>query len=194
MPSSRQQTFRRPQPTVLPDIEPIIPVERATAFNDPAWVFEPKHDGFRGLAYLTPDGCVLHSKRGHRFKRFGSLCRPLRELVAARTAILDGEVLALDAEGRPQFIDLLRGKGRLAFAAFEILWLDGGLGDDAFEAELTATPPNLSTSSQRTRGKPAVIPHSVDDNPRIPCPALIRHFLCPWRTLHEPRFPEWTVC
>jgi ATP-dependent DNA ligase len=123
MPSSRQRTFRRPQPTVLPDIEPIIPIERAAAFNDRAWVFEPKHDGFRGLAYLTPDECTIHSKRGNRFKRFGTLCGPLRELVAARTAILDGEVLALDAEGRPVFMDLLRGKGRLAFAAFDILWL-----------------------------------------------------------------------
>ena len=56
------------------------------------------------------------SKRANTFRRFDPLCAPLRELVAARTAILDGEVLALDAEGRPRFIDLLRGRGRLAFA------------------------------------------------------------------------------
>ncbi|MGH2374244.1 MAG: hypothetical protein ACRDIC_12370 [bacterium] len=109
----------------LPTVEPIIPIERPTPFNDPAWLFEPKHDGFRGLVYLPPDGCTNRSKRAHTFRRFDALCAPLRELVAARTAILDGEVLALDAEGRPQFMDLLRGKGRLAFAAFDILWLDG---------------------------------------------------------------------
>ena len=49
----------------------------------------------------------------------------MRDLVAARAAILDGEVLALDAEGRAHFMNLLRGRGRLAFAVFDILWLDG---------------------------------------------------------------------
>jgi bifunctional non-homologous end joining protein LigD len=109
----------------LPTVEPIIPVERPSAWNDPDWLFEPKHDGFRGLVYITPDGCTIQSKRGHTFKRFDVLCEQLRELAAARTAILDGEVLAVDAEGRPRFTDLLRGTGRLVFAAFDILWLDG---------------------------------------------------------------------
>jgi bifunctional non-homologous end joining protein LigD len=125
MPSPRPRTRRTAGRVALPDVEPIVPVERPTPFNDPAWVFEPKHDGFRSLVYITPDGCTIRSKRANTFRRFDALCGPLRDLVAARTAILDGEVLALDAEGRPQFMDLLRGKGRLAFAAFDILWLDG---------------------------------------------------------------------
>jgi bifunctional non-homologous end joining protein LigD len=109
----------------LPVVEPIIPVERPTAWNDPAWLFEPKHDGFRGVVYITPEGCTIRSKRGHTFKRFDVLCDQLRELAAARTAILDGEVLAVDAEARPRFMDLLRGTGRLVYAAFDVLWLDG---------------------------------------------------------------------
>jgi bifunctional non-homologous end joining protein LigD len=109
----------------LPLVEPIVPIERPTAFNDPAWLFEPKHDGFRAVVYLTPQDCIIRSKRGHPFKRFGALAQPLRELVAARTAILDGEVLAVDAEGRPRFMDLLRSTGRLVYAAFDLLWLDG---------------------------------------------------------------------
>src|SRR5687768_9669472 len=120
MPSPRRLRARRAAPS-LPEVEPIIPIERPTAFNDPAWVFEPKHDGFRGLVYLTPDTCVIRSKEGHTFKRFGALAGPLRELVAARTAILDGEVLAVDTEGRPQFMDLLRSSGRLVYAAFDLL-------------------------------------------------------------------------
>jgi bifunctional non-homologous end joining protein LigD len=126
MPSPRGLRARRAaEPLALPDVDPIIPVERPTAFNDAAWLFEPKHDGFRGLVYLTPNGCVIRSKRGHGFRRFGSLCTQLRELVAARTAILDGEILAVDAEGRPRFTDLLRSAGRLIYAVFDILWLDG---------------------------------------------------------------------
>jgi hypothetical protein len=33
---------------VFPDVEPIVPIERPTAFNDPTWLFEPKL-----LAHLT---------------------------------------------------------------------------------------------------------------------------------------------
>jgi bifunctional non-homologous end joining protein LigD len=109
----------------LPTIEPIIPVDRPTAWNDADWLWEPKHDGFRGLVYITPEGCTIRSKRGHTFKRFGALAGPLCEVIAARTAILDGEVLAVDAEGRPEFMGLLRGAGRLVYAAFDLLWLDG---------------------------------------------------------------------
>jgi ATP-dependent DNA ligase len=88
----------------LPTVEPIIPVERPTAWNDADWLWEPKHDGFRGLVYITPEGCTIRSKRGHSFRRFQGLCGQLGELAAARTAVLDGEVLAVDAEGRPRFM------------------------------------------------------------------------------------------
>jgi bifunctional non-homologous end joining protein LigD len=125
MPSSRQPPFRRSPPSVLPEVEPIIPVERPTAWNDPDWLFEPKHDGFRGLVYITPDGCTIRSKRGHRFKRFGALAGPLCEVIAARSAILDGEVLAVDTDGRPEFMGLLRGTGRLVYAGFDLLWVNG---------------------------------------------------------------------
>jgi hypothetical protein len=77
--------------------------ERPTAFNDPAWIFEPKHDACRALVYLSPDDCIIRSKRGHTFRRFGALACPLRELVAARTAILDGKVLAVDSQGHPVY-------------------------------------------------------------------------------------------
>lgn len=75
----------------LPTVEPIIPVEPPTAWNDPDWLFEPKHDGFRALVYLSPDRCTIRSKRGHTFKRFDTLSAQLQALAAARTAILDGE-------------------------------------------------------------------------------------------------------
>jgi ATP-dependent DNA ligase len=40
----------------LPLVEPIVPVLRAPAFNDPAYLFEPKYDGFRVLLYVTRAG------------------------------------------------------------------------------------------------------------------------------------------
>jgi bifunctional non-homologous end joining protein LigD len=47
------------------------------------------------------------------------------DVLGNREAILDGEIVALDRKGKPVFQDLLRGKGFLAFAAFDLLWLDG---------------------------------------------------------------------
>jgi ATP-dependent DNA ligase len=59
-------------PTLL-RIAPIVPVSGPTAFKDPAWLFEPKYDGFRGMVYLTRQSCSIYSKRGNRFSRFEDL-------------------------------------------------------------------------------------------------------------------------
>ena len=55
---------------------------------------------------------------------------PIRSPLVARgafqpQAILDGEVVALDGEGRQNFRDLLAGRGNLHYAAFDALWVRG---------------------------------------------------------------------
>jgi hypothetical protein len=45
--------------------------------------------------------------------------------VTERDAILDGEVVALDQEGRQDFQLLMRGGGNLHYAVFDVLWLKG---------------------------------------------------------------------
>ena len=107
------------------DVAPIIRVLRSHPFNDPDWLFEPKYDGFRGLVYLAAGTCLIRSKRGTTFKRFASLCEALPREIDVNNAILDGEVLALDKTGQPQFTDLLTGPRALAYAAFDLLWLNG---------------------------------------------------------------------
>jgi len=109
----------------LPQIEPVILTARAEAFDDPAWVFEPKYDGFRGFVYNSRAGCEIRSRRDFRFDRFGDLCDRIAGVLGSREAILDGEVVALNRQGKPVFRDLLRCQGYLAFAAFDLLWLDG---------------------------------------------------------------------
>jgi bifunctional non-homologous end joining protein LigD len=109
----------------LPQIDPVILTARVEAFDDPAWVFEPKYDGFRGFVYNSPAGCEIRSRRDFRFDRFGDLCERIAGVLGSREAILDGEVVALNRQGKPVFRDLLQGKGYLAFAAFDLLWLDG---------------------------------------------------------------------
>ena len=58
----------------LPLITPIVPVLRHQPFDDPACLFEPKYDGFRGLLYLSGRECRFRSKRGNVLRRFEELC------------------------------------------------------------------------------------------------------------------------
>lgn len=111
--------------TATQRMAPIIPTTRPQAFNDPRWLFEPKYDGFRGMLYLTRQNCGMYSKRGNRFTRFPELCDLLRAELGRREVILDGEVIAFDLEGRINFWELMRGRGSLAYVAFDLLWYNG---------------------------------------------------------------------
>jgi bifunctional non-homologous end joining protein LigD len=109
----------------LPTVEPILLTPRGDPFDDSAWLFEPKSDGYRGLLYVTRKGCHFRSKRGNIMKRFEELCYWVREELPVKKAVLDGEVLALDSEGRQNFRDLTAGRGNLHYAAFDALWIEG---------------------------------------------------------------------
>jgi bifunctional non-homologous end joining protein LigD len=109
----------------LPSVDPIAPVSRGDPFDDPNWLFEPKYDGFRGLVYASQLGCEIRSRRDFRFDRFEELSKRVAGVLGPREVILDGEIVSLDRKGKPVFRDLLNGQGFLAFAAFDILWLDG---------------------------------------------------------------------
>lgn len=110
---------------VLPLVEPIVPERLERPFDDPAWLFEPKYDGFRGLLYVTRRDCHIRSKRGNVLRRFQDLCHWVRQELPVKEAILDGEVVALDPDGRQDFRALLEGRGNLHYAAFDALWVNG---------------------------------------------------------------------
>ncbi len=109
----------------LPLVAPIVPVLRDQPFDDPAYLFEPKYDGFRGLLYLSGRECHFRSKRGNVLKQFEQLCYWVREELRVKEAILDGEVVSLDPEGRQDFRGLLARRGNLHYAALDVLWLNG---------------------------------------------------------------------
>jgi bifunctional non-homologous end joining protein LigD len=140
----------------LPHIAPIVPMARPQPFNDPAWLFEPKYDGFRGMVYLTRQSCSIYSKRGNRFSRFEDLRRRICAELPRREIILDGEVVAIDDEGRVSFWDLMRGRGYLAFAAFDLLWLNG--------RDLRPLP-----LTQRRRRLQRLIPATTGTLLQVPC-------------------------
>lgn len=109
----------------LPSIDPVRLTLRAEPFDDAAWLFEPKYDGFRGVIYASNQGCEIRSRRDIPLNRFRELWDRVAEVLGGRETILDGEIVSLNRQGRPVFQDLLRGAGFIAFAAFDLLWLDG---------------------------------------------------------------------
>lgn len=145
-----------PATLALPCIQPIIPVLRPHAFSDPAWLFEPKYDGFRGVLYLTRTSCTLFSKRGNAMTRFRGLAEQLGAELGRQEVILDGEIVALDDEGRIDFWGLMRGRGTLAYAAFDVLWLNG--------RDLRGLP-----LTKRKKRLERLVPTAVGALNRIPC-------------------------
>jgi bifunctional non-homologous end joining protein LigD len=108
----------------LPRIEPMKLSLRTEPFDHPDYLFELKHDGFRSLAYVADGKCQLVSRRRNFYKRFGSLSEAIAGL-KVKSAILDGEIVCLDSEGRSVFYELLFKRGEPIFYAFDLLWLDG---------------------------------------------------------------------
>src|SRR5262245_4816480 len=93
----------------------------AAPFDDPDWLFEIKHDGFRALAYISEGSCTLFSRKNNQYKSFATLRESLAQLNTP--AILDGEIVCLDAEGMSQFRALMSRNAQVSFYAFDLLWL-----------------------------------------------------------------------
>ena len=69
------------------------------------WAFEMKWDGIRAIAYVEVSGDVrLFSRNGNDVSRsYPDLLDPLRQAVASGSAVLDGEIVAVNKTGRPDF-------------------------------------------------------------------------------------------
>ena len=74
-------------------------------FDHTEFLFELKHDGFRALAYISEGHCELVSRRRNPYKSFGELRSHLAGL-KVKNAVIDGELVCLDAEGRSIFNEL----------------------------------------------------------------------------------------
>ena len=109
----------------LPRIQPIIPTRRKEPFDDSDWLFEFKYDGFRGLCHIEQGRCRVISRNGNVLSRFEALGDQVGRLLDVDEAVIDGEVIAADETGRPQFYELLRVPRSACCVAFDILWPDG---------------------------------------------------------------------
>ena len=110
----------------LPRIQPINPTRIAAPFDHPDWLFELKHDGYRAVAYIENGKCELVSRKQNVYKRFGQLAGALTSELRVKNAIIDGEIVCLDGQGRSLFLELLRHRSvHPVLYAFDLLWLDG---------------------------------------------------------------------
>ena len=91
--------------------------------DGPQWVYEIKLDGYRAIAVKSEGKVTLFSKRRKSFNRqFPHLVEALADL--PENTVVDGEVVALDQSGRPDF-NLLQnfrsGASRIHYFVFDIL-------------------------------------------------------------------------
>jgi bifunctional non-homologous end joining protein LigD len=72
-------------------------------FNDAGWMWEPKLDGYRVIAFIDGKNVRVSSRRGHELA--GAFPKLVAELGAqdANRMILDGELVAFDGDGKPSF-------------------------------------------------------------------------------------------
>jgi bifunctional non-homologous end joining protein LigD len=106
-------------------IEPMLATLVAGPFDDPDFLFEDKWDGYRVQAVVR-DGGVRTWTRGRQDAEgyFGPFLDP-PTWIDASEAIVDGEVIAIDAAGEPSFALLGDPRGRLVYEVFDLLWIDG---------------------------------------------------------------------
>ncbi len=121
--------------------EPIAPMLASVAeepFSKSGWVFEPKFDGIRAIAYIAEGDVTILSRRGLDLTgRYPELAESLAS--NRRDCIVDGEIVAVDEKGRTSFQLLqqasgLRSRGELGksnrdipirFYVFDMLSVDG---------------------------------------------------------------------
>ena len=84
-------------------VGPMLATVGERPFSDPNWLFEIKWDGIRAMVRIENGTLSMHSRNGSDItKRYPELSA-LPHALAAREAILDGEIVALDAKGRSDF-------------------------------------------------------------------------------------------
>ncbi len=107
------------EPAGRGDYRPMLASLAAEAPAGDGWLHEVKWDGFRALAYVR-DGSVELVSRNEKSltERFRAVAEALRALP---DCVLDGEVCALDGQGRSSFSAMQQGSGPLVYFVFDLL-------------------------------------------------------------------------
>jgi bifunctional non-homologous end joining protein LigD len=107
-----------------PRIAPLRPARSKTVPVGREWIYELKLDGFRGVLTIDDGRGRFTSKNEKPLKRFDDLANAIARTMPVKSAIFDGEIIVMGESG-PDFYALFFRRGVPAYAAFDILWLDG---------------------------------------------------------------------
>jgi bifunctional non-homologous end joining protein LigD len=121
------------------EIYPMLATSVSEPFDGADWLFEIKWDGYRAVAFIENGKVRLVSRNQNELTASYPELKDLAKSIKAKTAILDGEVVALDGEGRPSFSLMQqrtgfrpgghRGRANaevpVLYYAFDLLYLDG---------------------------------------------------------------------
>ena len=121
-----------PMPTA---IEPMLATLSDAVPEGGEWVYEVKWDGYRGLCFVADGAVRIISRNGNSLNRQFPELEQLPASVAAESAILDGEIVCFDSDGRPSFGLMQQRTGfasvpkgqpsPVAYFAFDLLYLNG---------------------------------------------------------------------
>lgn len=159
----------------MPQAEPMLATlgTRADVNEDDGWAFEMKWDGVRAVVEVTPEGTRLISRNGNDMTAAYPELQELGRYLNGERAVLDGEIVAVNKAGRPDFgllqprmhltkrrdIEAAAARTPVHLMLFDLLWLDGNPLTD------------LPYSQRREILESAVEPAGEDGHVQVP-PAL----------------------
>jgi bifunctional non-homologous end joining protein LigD len=150
-----------PYPGFVPFCHPRLKAKVPTGAG---WLYEIKFDGYRSQLHLNAGKAKAYSRNGNDFTHdFAPICTAA-ERIAAKSIIIDGEVIVPDADGRPDFSALRSAIGkdpdRLLFYAFDLLYFDGL---DIRDAPLIDRRSVLSHLVATLRGGRILLSETIDE-------------------------------
>lgn len=127
---------RRPMPN---SIYPMLAESITEPFDSADWLFEIKWDGYRAIAFIENGKVRLVSRNQNELTARYPELKDLPRVVTAKSAILDGEVVAVDEQGKPSFTLMQQRTGfrpggkrgptnsdvPVLYYAFDLIYLDG---------------------------------------------------------------------
>jgi bifunctional non-homologous end joining protein LigD len=110
------------------DYKPMLATLTGTLPTGSDWLFEVKWDGYRALGYVRSGDARLVSRNGNDLTaRFPDIGKALAKAARSPDCVVDGEVCALDENGRPSFSAMQQGRPGtpLVYEVFDVLEIDG---------------------------------------------------------------------